>query len=106
MKGDARPTFTGSWANNPCRLLFELNPNPMYVFVERTLCIPAVNKAMVRQYGRSRAELLWTTAEVIAKTRASANRAERFCTKQHLAGVISTPWDCLRFERYVNLPAS
>jgi PAS domain S-box-containing protein len=40
------------------RLLFESNPNPMFVFDEETLRFLAVNEAAVRHYGWSREELL------------------------------------------------
>ncbi|MGD0091504.1 MAG: PAS domain S-box protein [Planctomycetota bacterium] len=40
------------------RVLFELGPNPMFVFDEETLRFLAVNEAALRQYGYSRAEFL------------------------------------------------
>jgi PAS domain S-box-containing protein len=47
------------------RLLFELNPNPMLVFDERTLKILAVNAAAVEHYGWSQDEFLQMTAKDI-----------------------------------------
>ena len=43
------------------RLLFDANPNPMWVFDEETLRFLAVNDAAVRQYGWSREEFLELT---------------------------------------------
>ncbi len=43
------------------RLLFEANPNPMWVFDEETLRFLAVNEAAVKQYGWSRTEFLAMT---------------------------------------------
>lgn len=43
------------------RLLFEANPNPMFVFAEDSLRLLEVNQAMVAKYGWSRAELLGMT---------------------------------------------
>lgn len=40
------------------RLLFETNPNPMWVFETKTLRILAVNAAAIQQYGYSRDEFL------------------------------------------------
>jgi PAS domain S-box-containing protein len=44
------------------RLLFERNPQPMFVFDRETLRFLAVNSAMVRNYGYSREEFLAMTA--------------------------------------------
>ena len=44
------------------RLLFDGNPNPMYVFDEETCRILLVNEAMVQGYGYSREEFLTMTA--------------------------------------------
>jgi two-component system cell cycle sensor histidine kinase/response regulator CckA len=43
------------------RLLFENNPNPMWVYVESTWAFLAVNDAAVRQYGYTREEFLGMT---------------------------------------------
>jgi PAS domain S-box-containing protein len=43
------------------RVLFESNPNPMWVYDEETLAILAVNDAAVAQYGWTREELLAMT---------------------------------------------
>jgi len=43
------------------RLLFEGNPNPMWVYDEETLRFLAVNEAAVRVYGYSREEFLAKT---------------------------------------------
>src|SRR4030095_14788820 len=45
------------------RLLFELNPLPMYVFDNASLAILAVNDAAVAKYGWSREEFLKMTIE-------------------------------------------
>jgi len=47
------------------RLLFERNPNPMWVFDRETLGFLAVNDAAVRHYGYSRAEFLTMTIREI-----------------------------------------
>ncbi|MEY2433223.1 MAG: two-component system, cell cycle sensor histidine kinase and response regulator CckA, partial [Acidimicrobiaceae bacterium] len=47
------------------RLLFESNPNPMWVFDVETLRFLTVNEAAIRQYGYSRAEFLTMTIEDI-----------------------------------------
>jgi len=44
-----------------CRLLFETNPTPMWVFDVETLQFLAVNEAAVSQYGYSREEFLSRT---------------------------------------------
>lgn len=43
------------------RLLFETNPNPMWVYDTKGLQILAVNKAAISQYGYSREEFLYLT---------------------------------------------
>jgi len=43
------------------RLLFENNPNPMWVYVESTWAFLAVNDAAIRQYGYTREEFLTMT---------------------------------------------
>ena len=43
------------------RLLFESNPQPMWVFDRRTLAFLAVNEAAIRHYGYSRQEFLGMT---------------------------------------------
>jgi two-component system cell cycle sensor histidine kinase/response regulator CckA len=43
------------------RLLFETNPNPMWVFDTKNLQILAVNQAAIKQYGYSREEFLKLT---------------------------------------------
>src|SRR5260370_1326793 len=43
------------------RLLFEGNPNPMWVFDQETLCFLAVNEAAVSRYGYTREEFLKMT---------------------------------------------
>ncbi len=43
------------------RMLFEINPQPMYVYDRQTLEFLAVNQAMVEGYGYSREELLGLT---------------------------------------------
>ena len=48
------------------RLLFDSNPDPMYVFDVDSLAFLAVNDAAVRQYGYSREEFLALTVEGIA----------------------------------------
>jgi PAS domain S-box-containing protein len=48
------------------RLIFEKNPNPMWVFAWDTLAFVAVNEAAIKQYGYSREEFLGMT---IAKIR-------------------------------------
>jgi PAS domain S-box-containing protein len=40
------------------RLLFEINPNPMWVFDTKTMSILAVNQAAIAQYGYTREEFL------------------------------------------------
>jgi two-component system cell cycle sensor histidine kinase/response regulator CckA len=47
------------------RLLFERNPNPLYVYDKGTLKFLAVNDVMVRHYGYSREEFLGMTLEDI-----------------------------------------
>jgi PAS domain S-box-containing protein len=48
-----------------CRLLFEANPNPMWIFDEATLRFLEVNEAAVRLYGWSREEFLGMTVKAI-----------------------------------------
>jgi PAS domain S-box-containing protein len=43
------------------RLMFELNPNPMWIFDESTLSFLAVNEAAIKLYGWSREEFLRMT---------------------------------------------
>jgi PAS domain-containing protein len=45
----------------PYRLLFELNPNPMFIFNESSLRFLAVNESAVKLYG-------WSPAEFLDKT--------------------------------------
>ena len=47
------------------RLLFEKNPNPMWVFAWDTLAFIAVNEAAIQQYGYTREEFLGMTIEKI-----------------------------------------
>src|SRR5438128_10446985 len=47
------------------RLLFEKNPQPMWVFDEETLQFMAVNEAAIQHYGYSRTEFLAMTIEDI-----------------------------------------
>jgi len=47
---------------DPYHLLFALNPNPMFVFDERSLRFLAVNRAMIRLYGWSRHDFLRMSA--------------------------------------------
>jgi two-component system cell cycle sensor histidine kinase/response regulator CckA len=47
------------------RILFESNPNPMWVFDENTLAFLAVNDAAARLYGFSKDELLRMTIKDI-----------------------------------------
>ena len=49
----------------PYRLLFEKNPNPMWVFDRRSFAFVAVNEAAVRHYGYSADEFLAMTAKEI-----------------------------------------
>ncbi len=49
----------------PYRLLFELNPNPMFIFDESTLRFLVVNEAAVNLYGWSRAEFLDMTVKEV-----------------------------------------
>jgi PAS domain S-box-containing protein len=51
------------------RLLFTSNPNPMWVFDEKTLCFLAVNEAAVRHYG-------WSSNEFLAMTVLDVRPAE------------------------------
>lgn len=54
---------TSTWQESEerYRLLFEINPQPMYVFDCETLEFLAVNRAMIEKYGWSRDELLRMT---------------------------------------------
>ncbi|HZS08251.1 MAG TPA: PAS domain S-box protein [Blastocatellia bacterium] len=47
------------------RMMFEMNPQPMYVFDRETLSFLAVNEAMVKSYGYSRDEFLGMTSRDI-----------------------------------------
>lgn len=47
------------------RMLFEINPQPMYVYDRETLEFLAVNRAMIESYGWSREELLQMTVRDI-----------------------------------------
>jgi PAS domain S-box-containing protein len=47
------------------RVLFESNPNPLFVYTLDTLALLAVNEAAVRQYGYTREEFLAMTLEDI-----------------------------------------
>jgi PAS domain S-box-containing protein len=47
------------------RPLFELNPNPMWIFDEATLRFMAVNEAAVKLYGWSRKEFLRMTIKEV-----------------------------------------
>ena len=55
------------------RLLFEANPNPMWVFDEETFHFLAVNDAALRHYGYTRAEFLALT---VADIRPPEDRAQ------------------------------
>jgi PAS domain S-box-containing protein len=51
------------------RLLFDINPNPMWVFDEETLAFLAVNEAAVKLYGWTREEFLaMTVADIRPQT--------------------------------------
>jgi len=57
-----RTVIAGFRVNNDrYRLLFEANPNPMWVFAEDTLRFMAVNEAAIARYGYSRGEFLALT---------------------------------------------
>ncbi|MGA2030887.1 MAG: response regulator [Thermoguttaceae bacterium] len=51
--------------NEQYRLLFECNPNPMWVYDVETLAFLAVNQAAIQEYGWSRAEFLAMTIKDI-----------------------------------------
>src|SRR5262249_51071062 len=57
------------------RLLFESNPQPMWVFDEETLGFLAVNDAAVQKYGYSRAEFLGMTIEDLRPTKDIAGQS-------------------------------
>ncbi|BDG10127.1 sensor histidine kinase [Anaeromyxobacter paludicola] len=60
--GESSTTLDGDpLAGAPATLLFENNPNPMWVFERATLAFVAVNDAAVARYGYSRAEFLSMT---------------------------------------------
>jgi len=59
------------------RLLFEKNPNPMWVFAQDTLAFVAVNEAAMKQYGYSREEFLALTI----KTMPSEAGVRKHCRK-------------------------
>src|ERR1044072_4510779 len=50
------------------RALFENNPQPMWVYDERTLRFLAVNEAAIERYGYSREEFLSMTIKSIRST--------------------------------------
>ncbi len=51
----------GYMQDGPFRLLFESNPQPMWVFAEETLEFLAVNEAAIRHYGYTRSEFMKMT---------------------------------------------
>jgi len=64
--------FRRSSSEDQYRLLFEGNPNPMWVYDEETLRFLEVNEAAVRAYGYSREEFL---AKTIVEIRPAEERA-------------------------------
>lgn len=62
---DLRQTAVSSESDEQHRLLFELNPNPMFVWDEATFQFLAVNEAALRLYGWSRDEFLQLTIKDI-----------------------------------------
>jgi PAS domain S-box-containing protein len=64
-------------AADPYRLVFDLNPQPMWICDSKTLEFLAVNEAAVLKYGYSRAEFLSMTAEAIFSARDGARFTER-----------------------------
>jgi PAS domain S-box-containing protein len=70
-------------AADPYRLVFDLNPQPMWISDIKTLEFLAVNEAAVRKYGYSRPEFLAMTADAIFSTRDGARFTERH--RAHLA---------------------
>lgn len=51
--------------NEQCRLLFDANPNPMWICDEQTLAFLTVNEAAIRHYGYSRDEFAKMTLKDI-----------------------------------------
>ena len=97
------------------RLLFESNPQPMWVFDEETLVFLAVNDAAVEKYGYSRAEFLSMTMEDLRPTKdlalyqQKANRsdgvrsydpsiARRHRTKAGSVMAVEITWHALSFS--------
>ncbi len=56
------------WGDEATRLLFESNPQPMWVYDVKTLAFLAVNEAALRQYGYERDEFLRLTIKHIRPT--------------------------------------
>lgn len=57
----ARTAEAQRQADEQYRLLFDINPNPMWVFDEETLAFLAVNEAAIQLYGWTREEFLTMT---------------------------------------------
>jgi PAS domain S-box-containing protein len=71
------------------RLLFETNPNPMWVFETKTLQILAVNRAAITQYGYSRDEFLGLTLQHLRPDEDRANLMEALASPRspaHFSG--------------------
>ena len=67
------------------RLLFETNPNPMWVYDTKSLQILAVNKAAVAQYGYSREEFLCLTIKDLRPASDLPALARAMTTPRHEA---------------------
>ncbi len=68
------------------RLLFSANPNPMFVFDEKTLCFLAVNDVAAHHYGWSREEFLAMTVLDIRLPEEHARAIETIRQHQGLYG--------------------
>jgi PAS domain S-box-containing protein len=64
------------------RLLFETNPNPMWIYATKTLQILATNEAATLQYGYSRSEFLELTLKSLGSTEEAGALSSSHSTPQ------------------------
>ncbi|MFY9530653.1 MAG: PAS domain-containing protein [Candidatus Acidiferrales bacterium] len=56
-------------SEEPCGLLFDRNPQPMWVYDQETFAFLAINQAAIEEYGYSRDEFLRMTVKEFVQPR-------------------------------------
>ena len=79
-------------SSEQCRLLFESNPNPMWIFDAATLQFLAVNEAAIRLYGWTRAEFLAMTVKDVRPPEEVSKLAEKLARQRDSRATFVGQW--------------